>query len=373
MLCETGEPVKLVLENGSVFPGCSFGSVRRTCGEVVFTTTMYGYPEALTDPSYKGQILVITHPMVGNYGIPKKTLIHKPSGLPLHYESNGIKVEGLVVSWQTEPNHWASSMSLGEWLESENIPGIQFVDTRKLVKELRKKGVMMGAIVPEEEDGLSYLYSQPKYDENDYVKLVKPKNVIEHGEGIPVAVLDCGVKYGIIRELTERGLKVLRIPCGESLDKYANEVKGVVLANGPGNPYVVLERYNVHNFVRSALEYDFPILGICLGHQILNLTLGAKVYKMKYGHRGVNKPVREIKNSRCYIASENHGYAVKEDSIYKPLLEPWFHNPDDGTLEGVRGKDKPILSVQFHPESSPGPHDTKWMFDLFKKYIIEKR
>ncbi len=360
--------MKLVLSDGSEFRGCSFGAYKKSYGEVVFTTTMYGYPEALTDPSYKGQILIITHPMVGNYGVPRKNIIHKRSHLPLHFESDGIKVEGLVVAWATKPSHWASERSLDEWLKEEGVPGIQFVDTRKLVKKLREEGVQMGAIVPADEDGLSYLENKPKYDEVDFIEKVRPKEVKVHGEGIPVGLLDCGVKYGIVRELTDRGLKVIRIPCGENLDKYISEIKGIVLANGPGNPRIVIDRYNVDKFAKAAIEYKIPILAICLGHQILNIALGAEVYKMKYGHRGVNKPVRD-EDSKCYIVSENHGFAIRKESVNRMYVKPWFFNPDDKTLEGVRGVKYPILSVQFHPESSPGPNDTKWIFDLFKREI----
>ncbi|UXD21428.1 carbamoyl phosphate synthase small subunit [Ignicoccus pacificus DSM 13166] len=372
MKCKGSEEAALVLEDGTVFRGCYFGEPRVSIGEIVFTTTMNGYPESLTDPSYKGQILVMTHPMVGNYGVPSKNLIHKPSGLPLHYESDSIKVEGFVISRLTKPSHWSSVMSLDEWLKRESIPGLHFVDTRMIVKKIREEGVKMGAIVPadEIESALGKISNVPRYDEVDYISQVKPKVPIAHGEGETVALIDCGVKYGIVRELTERGLRVLRIPCGEKIEKFSDEIKGVILANGPGNPKIAAERYKVTEAARAAVEYGFPILSICLGHQLLNIAFGAQVYKMKYGHRGVNKPVKDT-DSKCYIVSENHGYAIKPETVNRRMFKHWFFNPDDRTLEGVVNYEKKIFSVQFHPESSPGPHDTRWIFDMFAKAVKE--
>nr|WP_238374090.1 glutamine-hydrolyzing carbamoyl-phosphate synthase small subunit [Ignicoccus hospitalis] len=360
-----------MLEDLSIFEGCAFGARAVRVGEVVFTTTMNGYPEALTDPSYKGQILIMTHPMVGNYGVPDPNIIDPKSNLPLHYESNGIKVEGFVIARLTKPNHWASVKDLDEWFKEEGVPGIQGVDTRMLVKKIREKGVMMGAITTtgDVEDAIRALESAPRYDEVDYVSSVRPPKVMEHGSGEPVALLDCGVKYGIVRELASRGLKVIRVPCGEGL-KILDEVKGVVLANGPGNPTMAMEKYNLHKFVEAAYELGLPILAICLGHQILNMTFGGRVYKMKYGHRGVNKPVKDSEG-RCFIVSENHGYAVDPKTIDNVKFRKWFVNPDDNTLEGVISKDpkRPVFSVQFHPESSPGPHDTLWIFDKFASEV----
>ncbi len=335
----------------------------------MFTTTMYGYPEALTDPSYKGQILIMTHPMVGNYGVPDPNIRDPASGLPLHYESDGIKVEGFVIARLTKPSHWASVMSLDEWLKREGVPGIYGVDTRMLVKKIREEGVMMGVITTKDdiEEALSLLERSPRYDEVDYVEVVKPKGVVTHGEGKKVVLLDCGAKYGIVRELVARGVRVVRVPCGESYD--LSDAAGVVLANGPGNPNIVMKKYGVDRFIDAAYEYGLPILAICLGHQMLNMTFGARAYKMKYGHRGVNKPVKS-KEGKCYIVSENHGFAIDPNTIDFSKFEHWFFNPDDRTLEGVRGKERPIFSVQFHPESSPGPHDTRWIFDEFVRAVM---
>jgi len=370
MRCRGSEPAALVLEDGTIFRGCYFGEPALKYGEVVFTTTMYGYPESLTDPSYRGQILVMTHPMVGNYGVPSKELRHEKSGLPLHYESEKIQVEGFVIAKLTKPSHWSSVATLDEWLRKEGVPGIQMVDTRKLVKKIREEGVKMAMIVPEEkiDEALGKLSSLPRYDTIDFINEVMPRDVIEHGEGTTVALIDCGAKYGIIRELTERNLRVLRIPCGTDLDKYSEEIEGVVLANGPGNPMIAFEKYGIKKIIESAVEYRFPILAICLGHQLLIMAFGAEVYKMKYGHRGVNKPVKDT-NAKCYIVSENHGYAVNLDTLNKNIFKPWFFNPDDRTLEGVISEEKKIFSTQFHPESSPGPHDTRWIFDLYAKAV----
>ena len=369
MKCK-GDKAYLVLEDMTILEGCSFGAPGTRVGEVVFTTTMYGYPEALTDPSYKGQILVMTHPMVGNYGVPDPRIRDPKSGLPLHYESDGIKVEGFVIARLTSPSHWASVKSLDEWMREEGVPGIHGVDTRMLVKKIRDRGVMMGAITTGDvEEAIKALERSPRYDEVDYVSEVKPSKTLEHGEGPPVALLDCGVKYGIVRELVARGLKVVRVPCGSD-ERALQEVKGVVLANGPGNPNVVMSRYNVGSFIEAAYEYGLPILAICLGHQMLNMTFGAEVYKMKYGHRGVNKPAKST-DGKCYIVSENHGYAVRPNTIDFTKFKHWFFNPDDKTLEGIIGKERPVYSVQFHPESSPGPHDTSWIFDKFAKEVMD--
>ncbi|WP_075050623.1 glutamine-hydrolyzing carbamoyl-phosphate synthase small subunit [Ignicoccus islandicus] len=370
MDCEEYEKGYLILEDGTELEGCLFGKPQTSFGEVVFTTTMNGYPESLTDPSYKGQILVFTHPMVGNYGVPSPKIIHEPSGLPLHYESDGIKVEGFVISWLTKPNHWASVESLEKWFEREGKVGIWGIDTRMVVKKLRENGVMMGAITTdtEREAAKERLAQVPRYDQRDFVESVVPKKELVYGNGRKnVIVIDCGIKYGIIRELVERGLTVTRVPCNEDLDKFLGQASGVVFGNGPGNPTLIYEKYGFEKKIEAVIEYGLPILAICLGHQLLNMYFGSKIYKMKYGHRGVNKPVKD--GEKCFIVSENHGFAVDPKTLNRTKLEPWFFNPDDGTLEGVRSKDRKILSVQFHPESSPGPHDTRWIFDLFAKNV----
>ncbi len=372
MRCKYGLKAKLLLEDGTTLEGCGFGSEGIRVGEVVFTTSMYGYPELLTDPSYKGQILIMTHPMVGNYGVPSYSLRDAKSNLPLHFESDGIKVEGFVISWVTEPSHWLMEKSLHEWLREEGVPGIYAVDTRMLVKKLRSEGVKMGIIatgreLPSDDELLRILKNSPRYDEQDYVPYVVPSSEVTHGDGKKeVTVLDCGIKYGIIRELVKRGLKVRRVPCIKKVDLSATDA--LLLGNGPGNPDVIESKYKVSRVIEDAIERKIPIMAICLGHQLLNIALGARVYKMKYGHRGVNKSALEVGGKCCYIVSENHGFAVDPRTVSG--LKIWFINTDDRTLEGVRSEDWRIISTQFHPESSPGPHDTMWIFDKFKKVIM---
>ncbi len=371
MLCKYGLKAKLLLEDGTEVVGCGFGAKGIRVGEVVFSTSMYGYPELLTDPSYKGQILIMTHPMVGNYGVPPYSIKDPLSNLPLHFESIGIKVEGFVIAWITTPNHWAMKKDLHQWLKEEGVPGIYGVDTRMLVRKLRSEGVKMGILavdeeLPSTEELMKILHSSPRYDEQDYIPYVVPPSEVYHGSGKKeVTVLDCGIKFGIIRELVKRGLKVRRVPCNKRVDLSSTDA--LLLGNGPGNPEVIMKRYKVNRVVEDALERKLPVMAICLGHQILNMTLGAKVYKMKYGHRGVNKSALEVGGKCCYIVSENHGFAIDPKTVR--ALKLWFINTDDRTLEGVRSEDWRIISTQFHPESSPGPHDTSWIFDKFAKVV----
>ncbi len=372
--CPRGLRSRILLSRGIVFEGCGFGAPGLRVGEIVFTTGMVGYPESLTDPSYRGQILVITHPLVGNYGVPSRD--RGMHGLPLHYESDRIQVEALVVAEETRPSHWESVESLHEWLRREGVPGISRVDTRLLVSMIREKGVEMAAVAvfPEDQDlGLEPLIKaleeHPGYDSVDYVAQVSPARPVEHwpegGEARSTLVLyDCGVKYGILRELLNRGFHVVRIPCGWSLDKALSyDPSGIVLSNGPGNP-LLLQR--MVETAASIVEQGIPVLGICLGHQLLALALGARIHKMKYGHRGHNKPVRNLETGACYVSSQNHGYAV---SLEAAGLKPWFVNPDDRTLEGFKAPGKPLVAVQFHPEASPGPWDLAWVFDIYARMV----
>ncbi len=374
--CRRGLKAKLVLEDGTVYHGAGFGAPGIVVGEVVFTTGMVGYPESLTDPSYKGQILTITHPLVGNYGVPSKELCEY--GLPAHFESDRIQIEGLIVAEETDPNHWASRMSLHEWLASEGIPGISRVDTRALVKKIREKGVMMGILAvyhpsdePSDEELLSKLNKSTRYDEQLFVDKVSPKEPITHEpphpNGKTIALIDCGVKYGIVRELLRRGFRVVRVPYSYSCDQIMKlEPSGILVSNGPGNPVYLKDTIKA---VRGLIEYGLPVLGICLGHQLISLALGAEIFKLKYGHRGQNKPcVDLVVTGKCYVTSQNHGYAVKEESIPETGLRLWFRNADDKTVEGLIGGN--VLSVQFHPEASPGPYDTTWIFDLFAKRVM---
>ncbi len=333
-----------------------------TFGEVVFTTGMVGYPESLSDPSYRGQILVMTNPIVGNYGVNTSLL-----------ESEGVQVIGLIVHELTDAQHWDSNLSLQEWFNNSNAPIIQWVDTRALTKELRKVGVMKGALgIWEGEPDLDGLWRElieaPSYDEVDYVSEVSPSAPIWENNSRPlVAVIDCGLKLGIVRELLKRGLGVVRLPCRSSPDEvWSVEPDALLLGNGPGNPELLKSQGEMA--VEMASD-GIITLGICLGHQLISLGLGAETYKMKYGHRGQNKPVKDLRTGRCYITSQNHGFAVKREGLREVGLIEWFINPDDGTLEGAYHRDLPIATTQFHPESSPGPLDTSWIFDLFVKAI----
>jgi carbamoyl-phosphate synthase small subunit len=369
----------LVLEDGTVFKGKGFGAPGVRAGEVVFTTGMVGYTESLTDPSYAGQILVFTYPLIGNYGVAPYAMVDD-FGLPLHFESVGIKVEGVVVHEVcAKPSHWASRKSLGEWLREEGVPGIWGVDTRELVKKLREKGVMPGALAVFEEDEepdpgqLLELAKRVNYSEARLAERVSVKDLTVYrtarSRGL-IAVLDCGVKLSIVRALLRRGFDAALIPYGTPAERVVDlEPLGVVVSNGPGNPELYTE---VIEATEGLIEYGMPILGICLGHQLVSLTLGARTYKLLYGHRGVNKPAVDVRTGRCYVTSQNHGYAVDLRTLKQAGLELWFINADDRTVEGVIDERRGLLCVQFHPEASPGPNDTAWVFDYFVK-IIEKR
>jgi carbamoyl-phosphate synthase small subunit len=363
----------LILEDGTFFVGKGFGTSKKTSGEVVFSTSMVGYPEALTDPSYKGQILTLTYPLVGNYGVPPFDLNF---GLPLYFESDRIQVQGLVIHELCHnPHHWASTRTLDKWLSDEGIPGIYGVDTRHITKKLRAHGVMLGILhVCEagEEPNLEQLLAQAKSipDPNltDLVRQVSVKEPVHYKvDGKHTVVLiDCGVKYSIIRNLLKRGISVVRVPYDFSA-KEVMEYKpsGVFLSNGPGDPKTCAATIDC---IRELVD-EVPLMGICLGAQILTLAMGGDTYKLKYGHRSQNQPALDLKTNRCYITTQNHGYAIANESIKKTPLDAWFLNPNDKTVEGVKHKTKPVFAVQWHPEASPGPYDTEFLFDTFAKTL----
>jgi len=359
----------LVLEDGSVFLGKGFGFPKTVVGEVVFTTGMVGYPESITDPSYRGQILCFTYPLIGNYGVPDPS-IKDSWGLPLHYESDEPHVLGVIVHELCEkPSHWASVKSLHEWLYEEKVPGISGIDTRKLTKRLRVKGVMMGALEVSEGDVdvdrlFSLLEKAPRYEHLDLVSEVTIKEpIIYENKGPTVVVIDCGAKYGIIRNLLRRGLTVVRVPRDYDADKILQfDPKGVLVSNGPGNPELNVKTIKT---IGDLIEMGVPMLGICLGNQMIALALGASTFKMKYGHRGQNKPCVDLETGICYVTSQNHGFAVREDTLRDTGLSVWFLNADDMTVEGLKHRKKPVIAVQFHPEASPGPYDTEYIFDAF--------
>jgi len=363
----------LLLEDGTSFFGKGFGATGKISGEVVFSTSMVGYPEALTDPSYKGQVLTLTYPLVGNYGVPSNELNF---GLPLFFESDHIQVQGLVIHELChEPYHWASTRTLDKWLLEEGVPGIYGVDTRRLTKKLRTHGVMLGVLEvfdADEEPDLNALLKDGEkiVDPNlsDLVKEVSVKKPIKYTvEGNKTVVLiDCGVKYSIIRNLLKRGINVVRVPYDTSASEVmAFNPDGVFLSNGPGDPKSCLKTIDC---VREVVE-KAPFMGICLGAQILALAMGGDTYKLKFGHRAQNQPALDLYNRRCYITTQNHGYAVDNESLKKTLLEPWFLNANDKTTEGIRHKSKPVFAVQWHPEASPGPYDTELLFDKFAKML----
>ena len=346
----------LELEDGSRFPGISFGFEQSVAGEVVFNTGMVGYPETFTDPSYKGQILVLTYPLIGNYGVPGHKQIE---GIEKNFESEKIQITALVVSEQSENhNHWNSEKSLKNWLIENKIPAICGIDTRALTKKLRNHGVMLGKIVFEKDTD----FKDP--NKENLVSQVSTKNKVVYGSGkTRIIVVDTGVKYNIIRCLLKRGVTVIRVPWDYNfLDE---EFDGLLLTNGPGDPKMC--DTTIKN-VREAMDLGKPIFGICLGNQILALAAGADTYKMKFGHRSQNQPCIQVGTKKCYITSQNHGFAVKQESLPEGW-ESWFVNVNDNTNEGIKHSKKPFMSVQFHPEGTPGPADTEFLFDEFIKLV----
>jgi len=345
--------VKLILEDGSIFYGYSFGVRKSTSGEVVFNTGMIGYPESMTDPSYRGQILVLTYPLIGNYGVPDDK---KEDNIRKFFESDKIQVQALIVSdYSKNHNHWNASRSLSEWMEEYRVPGIYGIDTRELTQKLREKGTMLGKIAYDNED--------TKLDDpnkRNLVAEVSIKKPITYKKGKKrIVLVDCGTKNNIIRAFLKRDITVLRIPWDYEFSK--EEADGIIISNGPGDPKQCEE--TIEN-IRKAFSRNIPILGICLGSQILGLAAGADTYKLKYGHRGQNQPCMETGTKRCYITTQNHGYAIDSDTLPEDWKE-WFYNDNDKTNDGIIHISKPFFGTQFHPESSPGPDDTEFLFDMF--------
>lgn len=350
--------VTLVLEDGTKFHGQSFGYDQPVAGEVVFNTAMMGYPESLTDPSYAGQLMTLTYPLVGNYGVPPFSV--EPNGLATFMESDKIYASAIIVADYSEKySHWNAVESLASWLKREHVPGITGIDTRELTKVLREHGVMMGKIIFDDEpDNIP----TAEYEGVNWVDRVSCKDIIRYNEGAgkKVVLVDCGVKNNIIRCLINREVEVIRVPW--NYDYTSMDFDGLFLGNGPGDPDMCEDAVNV---IRRQMSLSRkPICGICMGNQLLAKAGGATIYKLKYGHRSHNQPVREVGTNRCYVTSQNHGYAVDAKTLGSDWRE-LFVNMNDGSNEGVCHKVNPWFTSQFHPEACSGPIDTEFMFDRF--------
>lgn len=375
-----GKLGKLILSDNTELIGESFGSEINTSGEVVFNTGMVGYPESLTDPSYFGQILVLTYPLQGSYGVPDRKF----------WESDKIQVKGLIVSnYIDKPSHFESQKSLGEWLTEEGIPALQGIDTRALTIKLREHGVMLGKIefqapsLPRAQSRGSKLQVPNSYDPNkeNILPYVSCDRVHIYGEGKKnIVLIDCGAKENIVRSLVKRGVRVTRVPwdfdpltdvisarvhteSGEGIYTKGSkpDFDGVLISNGPGDP---VQAKKTIATVKNLLKQNVPIFGICLGNQIMALAAGGKTYKLKFGHRGQNQPVLDMTSKKALITSQNHGFAVDMPSLGSSW-QGWFTNLNDGTNEGIRHRKKPFMAVQFHPEANPGPVEGGYLFDEF--------
>lgn len=359
---------KLILEDKSEFIGKSFGAEKSIAGEVVFSTGMMGYPESLTDPSYKGQIIVFTYPLIGNYGVADRKF----------WESNNIQASGIIVStYNDTPSHFQSKKTLGQWLKDEGVPGLEIPDTRLLTQLIRTKGTMLGKIVLNKDVEL--------YDPNqdNLVAQVSTKEIQRYqgssnGKwyGKTMVLIDCGTKHNITRSLVERGVTVIMVPwdhnpfdqaldlVGRVPETYeVGEFDAVLISNGPGDPKMANKTIQI---IKKALDLKFPTLGICLGHQLLALAAGGNTQKLKFGHRSQNQPCIDQTSNRCYITTQNHGFYVAQ---IPPGFKAWFINANDNSNEGIIHESYPFMSVQFHPEATPGPIDTEWIFDYFLEKI----
>lgn len=346
---------KLVLEDGTTYTGESFGSATSIAGEVVFNTGMVGYPETFTDPSYKGEILVLTYPLIGNYGVPAGN--GSDGAIKSVFESEKVHISGLVVSeYSRDFSHWGSKLDLHKWLAENGVPAISGIDTRHLTQKLREQGAMLGKIIAGDNRDVDFV--DPNLD--NLVAQVSPTKPVVYGDGAKtVVLLNCGCKFNIVRSLVQRGVTVKSVPWDWDLSK--EKFDGLLLSNGPGDPKTCDAA--VAN-IRKVMEDRAPIFGICLGNQLLARAAGGETFKLKYGHRSQNQPCILVGTKRCFITSQNHGYAVDESTL-PDEWEPWFFNANDGTNEGIRHRKHPFFSVQFHPEACPGPLDTGFLFDEF--------
>ena len=355
------DAMRLVLEDGTTVAGRGFGATRAVAGEVVFNTAMVGYVEALTDPSYRGQILMLTYPLIGNYGVPQA---REPGSIDGPFESGRIQPQGLIVqNYVKAHSHNSAARALGDWLAAENVPAVEGIDTRTLTRKLREVGTMRGWLLPDEagEKDAAAVDMAAVHD------LVAPAEIRGYGEGgTTILLVDAGAKDNIVRSLLEREARVIRAGPGHDLAALAREADGVLIGNGPGDPK---DAKSLIDQARTLIrDYPKPVFGICLGNQILALAAGADTYTLKYGHRGINQPVQDLLTRRCFVTSQNHGYAVRDSSLPKGW-EPWFVNLNDGTNEGIRSQSAPYSSIQFHPEASPGPKDSGVLFDDFLRRV----
>jgi len=349
----------LVLEDGSVWPGEGFGALAKVSGEVVFNTGMVGYPESITDPSYHGQILCQTYPLIGNYGVSSKS-----------FESDKPKIWGYITSELCDaPSHATSEKTVHDWLKESGIPGLTGIDTRALTKKLRVHGVMLGILeTTVTKTDLKALLREARFipdpNKRQLVAEVTLKKIKTYNPELKptVALIDCGVKASILQSLIKRNVRVVRVPAETEFSKIMQYAPaGIVISNGPGDPKQCAA---IIATVKRLMEENIPTFGICLGNQILALAAGGNTYKLKFGHRSQNQPCQEEGTKRCYITSQNHGFAVDIRALPK-LWQPWFTNANDKTNEGIRHVSKPFMSVQFHPEAAPGPTDTEFLFDQF--------
>ena len=363
-----------MLDDGSSYSGIGFGYPTDSAGEVVFNTGMVGYTETLTDPSYRGQILCITYPLIGNYGVPSNR-IRDPFGLPKYFESDNIQVKGLLIhNLSVAASHWTCIKTLDQWMYEERIPGIYGIDTRELTKKLRVRGVMTGAMSVSsnrvaDRSRLFELMDSENYNDMNFMTEVSVRQVRQYGNDKKecIVLVDTGTKYSIIRNILRSGYKAVVLPWDSSFEEIMKyNPAGVIISNGPGDPAHCLETIRT---ATKLIDTSTPTLGICLGNQILALAAGAKTFKLKFGHRAQNKPCKDLNNGQTYITTQNHGYGISPESLDGSGFRIWFSNIDDTTVEGIEHNEKPIVAVQFHPEASPGPYDCTFVFDRFWELI----